>query len=85
MQVLDGVTPNQYGTWYFGRGGWCPGLEVAMWQVDLTPWLGDAFDHTLDYDAGVAGQTPWTPTSNGQGSYDGNIRATIYLVQWAPK
>jgi hypothetical protein len=22
-QVAFGVTPNQYGTWYFGRGGWC--------------------------------------------------------------
>ncbi len=24
-QIDSGTVPNQYGTWYLGRGGWCPG------------------------------------------------------------
>ena len=35
-QVSDGVVPNQYGTWVYGRGGWCPGLQVDKWVVDIT-------------------------------------------------
>ncbi|MEZ4405159.1 MAG: peptide-N-glycosidase F-related protein [Polyangiales bacterium] len=35
-RVSEGVIPNQHGTWYFGRGGWCPGLDVAPWVVDVT-------------------------------------------------
>ena len=31
-----GVVPNQAGTWWFGRGGWCPGLEVTPFVVDVT-------------------------------------------------
>ena len=38
-RVQDGVTPNQYGTWNFGRAGWCPGGAVAPWVVDVTKGL----------------------------------------------
>ncbi len=34
-----GVTPNQAGTWIYGRGGWCPGLDVPPWKVDITDEL----------------------------------------------
>jgi hypothetical protein len=46
-QVPAGVVPNQYGTWPFGRGGWCPGLDVAPWVVDVTDALvpGRKRDH----------------------------------------
>jgi hypothetical protein len=30
------MTPNQYGTWWFGRGGWCPGQQVDPFVVDIT-------------------------------------------------
>jgi hypothetical protein len=32
----NGMVPNQAGTWWFGRGGWCPGQQVDPWTVDLT-------------------------------------------------
>ena len=32
----EGVTPNQAGTWIYGRGGWCPGQDVPPWVVDIT-------------------------------------------------
>jgi hypothetical protein len=31
-----GMTPNQWGTWWFGRGGWCPGQHVVPWVIDVT-------------------------------------------------
>src|SRR4029077_3692313 len=35
-QTENGMTPNQGGTWWFGRGGWCPGQQVNPWVVDVT-------------------------------------------------
>ncbi len=32
----NGMTPNQAGTWWFGRGGWCPGQQVDPWVTDVT-------------------------------------------------
>ncbi len=34
--VAQGVVPNQFGTWPLGRGGWCPGWDVAPWVVDVS-------------------------------------------------
>jgi hypothetical protein len=31
--VLAGTTPNEHGTWFFGRGGWCNGRQVDPWWV----------------------------------------------------
>jgi hypothetical protein len=38
-QVLEGVVPNQHGTWPYGRAGWCPGKHVDWWEMDVSPWL----------------------------------------------
>ena len=35
-QIDKGVVPNQSGTWWLGRGGWCPGAQVDPWVVDVT-------------------------------------------------
>jgi hypothetical protein len=35
-QVDHGMIPNQGGTWWYGRGGWCPGQQVEPWSVDVT-------------------------------------------------
>ncbi|KAG2446292.1 hypothetical protein HXX76_000881 [Chlamydomonas incerta] len=37
--VLHGGVPNQHGTWYYGRGGWCDGAAVRPWIVDITDEL----------------------------------------------
>lgn len=31
-RVLQGVVPNEHGTWQFGRGGWCDGQQVWPMQ-----------------------------------------------------
>lgn len=35
-EVEDQMTPNQAGTWWYGRGGWCPGQVVEPFAADLT-------------------------------------------------
>ncbi len=37
IQDIEGqMTPNQNGTWWYGRGGWCPGGVVHPYAVDVT-------------------------------------------------
>lgn len=38
-QIPNGVPPNQYGTYNYGRAGWCPGLDVKPWVMDITNQL----------------------------------------------
>ncbi|XP_006791947.1 uncharacterized protein si:dkey-256h2.1 [Neolamprologus brichardi] len=39
MRVKEGAVPNEHGTWLYGRGGWCDGLQVNPWRVDVTKQL----------------------------------------------
>ncbi len=55
-QVADGTIPNQAGTWIYGRGGWCPGLEVDPWRVDVSDRLLDGDPHEIGYFAEVDGE-----------------------------
>jgi hypothetical protein len=73
-RVGEGVAPNQHGTWYFGRGGWCPGLDVAPNVVDVTRELRPGMANTLRY----------TTTYNGRAvaANLGNIVLSSYLVYW---
>ncbi len=34
--VPDGAVPNERGTWFYSRNGWCDGQQVAPWLVDVT-------------------------------------------------
>lgn len=34
--VKEGAVPNEHGTWLYGRGGWCDGLQVNPWRIDIT-------------------------------------------------
>ena len=35
-EVDSGVTPNEYGTWLYGRDGWCNGRPVLAFEADVT-------------------------------------------------
>jgi len=35
-EVKNGTVPNQFGTWWYGRSGWCPGREVQAVRHDVT-------------------------------------------------
>lgn len=45
----NGMVPNQPGTWWFGRGGWCPGQQVDPWVVDITGDVTPGQTATLSY------------------------------------
>ena len=52
-RVDEGVVPNQHGTWYFGRGGWCPGLDVRPFTADLTADARVGMENSLSYRATI--------------------------------
>ena len=71
-QIENGMVPNQGGTWWFGRGGWCPGQQVD-------PFIGDA---TEAAPAGSTATITYTAKLNGQAVPDGsgNMRLSSWLV-----
>lgn len=76
LRVNEGVVPNQHGTWYFGRGGWCPGHDVRPHVIDITAQIRMGQSNTVTYTAGLNGH----PLPAGR-SY-GTIQHTTYLVFW---
>ena len=73
--VKDGVIPNEYGRWMYGRGGWCDGQEVTPWMVDVTEQVkfGSA-SNSIRYFGLYNGKDP-NPSKN-----PGNIIMYSYLV-----
>ncbi|MBN2722804.1 MAG: hypothetical protein JXR95_01900 [Deltaproteobacteria bacterium] len=50
-QTEDGTVPNQYGTWWYGRSGWCPGKEVPLVTYDITEQTAAASQILISYGA----------------------------------
>ncbi len=48
-QTGIGTVPNQYGTWWYGRNGWCPGKEVPMTTIDITDLVQPGQTNTFQY------------------------------------
>lgn len=69
-----GMTPNQGGTWWFGRGGWCPGQKVHPWMTDVTADVTPGMDAMIAY-RGLYG-TSDPPDAAG------NINMVSYLVEY---
>jgi Peptide-N-glycosidase F, C terminal len=58
MDTLDtGTIPNQFGTWIYGRGGWCPGNTVIPWIQDVTEHVTMGGETQIVYEAMVNGNT----------------------------
>jgi hypothetical protein len=74
--VAEGVVPNQHGTWYFGRGGWCPGFDVRPFIADVTADAKLGAANSLAYEA-LIGDKPPAPMSGY-----GNVQMVAYLVLW---
>ena len=47
----EGTVPNQWGTWWFGRGGWCPGREVYPFIADVTEQVSAGGSTVVSYEA----------------------------------
>jgi hypothetical protein len=54
----DGMTPNQWGTWWFGRGGWCPGEKVTPFVADVTSQTTPGQPATVSYRGLLNGGEP---------------------------
>lgn len=48
-KAAQGTVPNQYGTWWYGRAGWCPGLEVPTVMADITDQVTIGGTNTIEY------------------------------------
>ncbi|MDP6944628.1 MAG: peptide-N-glycosidase F-related protein [Myxococcota bacterium] len=71
-QIENGMVPNQGGTWWFGRGGWCPGQQVDPWTADVTEVVVPGETTTISYQGTLGSLTP--PDAAG------NIRMVSYLI-----
>jgi hypothetical protein len=70
-QVVDGTVPNQYGTWWYGRAGWCPGKHVPITMTDVTDQVTLGADNTFGYEAYLDGAP-----------YTGDNWRHIHLTSW---
>lgn len=73
-KVDEGVVPGQWGNWTPGRAGWCPGLPVQPWVLDISAEVQLGQLNTLDYRGLYAG-APVTGTK-------GRILLSSYVVYY---
>ena len=78
-EVDDGVVANQFGSWPFGRAGWCAGQDVKQWVYDITDWVDNNTTNNLVYNGLFNGQEYVPQDTNGGGR---EIRANIWLVYY---
>lgn len=64
-QIEDGVVANQFGSWPFGRAGWCPGQDVKVWRYDITDLVLEG-GNTISHRGLLYGQD-YTPTVTASG------------------
>ena len=80
-EVSNGVVANQFGSWPYGRAGWCAGQDVKQWTFDITGWsdMNGGVNH-LTYRGLYNGQE-YVP-SDGVGNGQRNIHAEIWVVYY---
>ena len=78
-EIDNGVVANQFGSWPFGRAGWCAGQDVKQWSYDISSWVDyNGQINELTYRGLFNGQE-YNPT--GESSKGGrNIVAEIWVV-----
>ena len=83
-EVRNGVVANQFGSWPFGRAGWCAGQDVKQWTYDITDWVDNGTNNTnhLIY-RGYYNGGEYVP-SDGIGNGGRNIRAVVWVVFYGP-
>jgi hypothetical protein len=57
-QIENQMTPNQSGTWWYGRGGWCPGQQVMPFEADVSAAVGTDGTATVSYRGMLDGAEP---------------------------
>ena len=82
MQVVDGTVPNQYGTWYLGRGGWCPGFQVDPFVADVTQSVTLGAENSFTYKSLLDGQDYVATPGSGGGGFGSSIWMSSWVVEW---
>ena len=72
--IAQGVIPNQYGTWGYGRAGWCAGQDVKLWKYDISHWINPTGTNELLYQ-GLFNGAQYQETSNNP-----YIVGTVWIV-----
>ena len=79
--ILEGTIPNQYGTWGYGRAGWCPGLDVDPFITDITDGVAIGDENIIDYDAcRVSGTSCVAPPTCGTCGYCPEVAFSSYII-----
>ena len=79
--ISEGTIPNQYGTWGYGRAGWCPGLDVDPFITDITDGIAIGDENIIDYDAcRVSGTSCVTPPTCGTCGYCPEVAFSSYII-----
>ena len=77
-EVKNGVVPNQYGSWPYGRAGWCPGQNVRLIKIDVTDALTSG-ENTFSYSAYLDGKI-YEPVVTDESGYRAEIYLSSYLA-----
>eukprot|EP01095_Lingulamoeba_sp_RSL-Kostka_P001728 TRINITY_DN12520_c0_g1_i2.p1 TRINITY_DN12520_c0_g1~~TRINITY_DN12520_c0_g1_i2.p1 ORF type:complete len:700 (+),score=197.71 TRINITY_DN12520_c0_g1_i2:31-2130(+) len=64
-ETFTGVIPNEYGTWLYGRDGWCDGRNVFSWKEDVSSSIYLNKNNTVSYYGWFQGHTPDPTQSPG--------------------
>ena len=82
--ITNGTIPNQYGTWGYGRAGWCPGQDVHPWVTDITEYVALGDENVMEYSScRVAGNSCVSPpVCPGGDCYCPEIAMTSYIIVW---
>ena len=78
LNSADWVVANQFGSWPYGRAGWCAGQDVKQWTYDITDWVDFNATNELLYRGLYNGQE-YQPTGETQ-TGGRNIHAEIWVV-----
>ena len=79
--IAEGTVPNQYGTWGYGRAGWCPGLDVDPYVTDITDYVAIGDENIIDYAAcRVSGTACVTPPTCGTCGYCPEVAFSSYII-----
>jgi len=82
VMVKEGVVPNQFGTWPFGRSGWCPGWDVKPFVADVTGAAKKGEENLLTYKALYFGKDYDPKPVEGGDGFAARLDVTTYLVVW---
>ncbi len=74
QQINTGTVPNQWGTWWFGRAGWCPGRHVDPWIVDISSVASPGSTIAVSYRGLLLGKDPTEDS--------GNIEMVSYVIAY---